>query len=35
MPVAFAVSVLVAIMFGVVPVRKASRLSPLPALHFE
>jgi putative ABC transport system permease protein len=35
MPVAFGVSVLVGICFGVVPARKASRLNPLAALRFE
>jgi putative ABC transport system permease protein len=34
-PVAFGVSVLVGIIFGVVPARKASHLSPLAALRFE
>ena len=35
MPIAFGVSVLVGITFGVVPARKASRLNPLAALRFE
>jgi putative ABC transport system permease protein len=34
-PVAFGVSVLVGIVFGAVPARKASHLSPLGALRFE
>jgi putative ABC transport system permease protein len=34
-PVAFGVSVLVGIVFGAVPARKASHLSPLTALRFE
>jgi putative ABC transport system permease protein len=34
-PLAFGVSVLVGIVFGVVPARKASRLNPLAALRFE
>jgi putative ABC transport system permease protein len=34
-PVAFGVSVLVGIVFGVFPARKASRLNPLAALRFE
>ena len=35
MPVAFGVCVLVGIVFGVLPARKASRLHPLEALRFE
>jgi putative ABC transport system permease protein len=35
MPVAFGVSVMVGIVFGVFPARKASRLNPLAALRFE
>jgi putative ABC transport system permease protein len=35
MPIAFGVSVLVGITFGVFPARKASRLNPLAALRFE
>jgi putative ABC transport system permease protein len=34
-PIAFGVSVLVGVVFGVVPARKASRLNPLAALRFE
>jgi putative ABC transport system permease protein len=34
-PVAFGVSVLVGVAFGVFPARKASRLNPLAALRFE
>jgi putative ABC transport system permease protein len=34
-PVAFGVSVLVGMVFGVFPARKASRLNPLAALRFE
>lgn len=34
-PVAFGVSVLVGVVFGVMPARKASRLNPLAALRFE
>jgi putative ABC transport system permease protein len=35
MPIAFGVSVLVGVTFGVFPARKASRLNPLSALRFE
>jgi putative ABC transport system permease protein len=34
-PVAFGVSVLIGVVFGVVPARRASRLNPLAALRFE
>ncbi|HZU85526.1 MAG TPA: ABC transporter permease [Polyangiaceae bacterium] len=34
-PVAFGVSVMVGVVFGVFPARKASRLNPLTALRFE
>jgi len=34
-PIAFGVSVLVGIVFGVFPARKASKLNPLAALRFE
>jgi putative ABC transport system permease protein len=34
-PIAFAVSALVGIVFGVVPARKAAGLHPLAALRFE
>jgi putative ABC transport system permease protein len=35
MPIAFGVSVLVGVVFGVVPARKAARMNPLAALRFE
>ena len=34
-PLAFSVSVLVGVLFGVFPARKASKLNPLAALRFE
>jgi putative ABC transport system permease protein len=34
-PLAFGVSVVVGVAFGVFPARKASRLNPLAALRFE
>jgi putative ABC transport system permease protein len=34
-PIAFAVSVLVGVVFGVFPARKAAALNPLAALRFE
>jgi putative ABC transport system permease protein len=35
MPVAFGVSVLVGVIFGVVPARKAAHMSALAALRYE
>jgi len=35
MPIAFGVSMLVGVVFGVVPARKAARMNPLAALRFE
>ena len=34
-PVAFGISVLIGVLFGVFPARRASRLNPLSALRFE
>jgi putative ABC transport system permease protein len=34
-PGAFGVSVLIGVVFGVFPARRASRLNPLAALRFE